>query len=58
MAPTLIIFEASSVLRNKVYREILKDEEAKEIINQLSHLDIVLIYSEDLLDIAWGKERY
>jgi predicted nucleic acid-binding protein len=53
IAPTLIIFEVSSVLRNKVYRGILIEDDAREIINQLKYFDITLIYTEDLLDIAW-----
>lgn len=53
LAPTLIKYEGSSVLRNKVYRRILDEEEAVEIINLLKHLDLSLIYTEDLIDIAW-----
>lgn len=53
VAPTLIIFEASSVLRNKVYREIIDSEIGKEIINQLKELDISLVYVDDILEIAW-----
>lgn len=53
VAPTLIIFELSSVLRNKVYRGILEENDAREIINQMRHLNLMVIYTEDLLDIAW-----
>ncbi len=53
VAPTLLIFEVASVLRNKVQRGILEEKDAREIIDQLSHLDIALIYTEDLLDVAW-----
>lgn len=53
VAPNLIKYEGSSVLRNKVYRRILDEEEAVEIINLLKHLDLSLIYTEDLIDIAW-----
>jgi predicted nucleic acid-binding protein len=52
-APTLIVFEVSSVLRNKIYRGILENDDAKELINQIKHLDLILIYTEDLLDSAW-----
>ena len=54
VAPTLIIFEVSSVLRNKLYRGIIENGDAKELINQIKHLDLTLIYTEDLLDLAWG----
>ncbi len=53
LAPTLIVFEVSSVLRNKVYRGILENGDAGELINQIKHLDLTLIYTEDLLDLAW-----
>lgn len=53
VAPTLIIFEVSSVLRNKVYRGILVEDDTRNIINQLKYFDITLIYTEDLLDMAW-----
>lgn len=52
-APTLLIFEVSSALRNKVSRGILKEEDAEEIISLLRDLEIILIYTEDLLTIAW-----
>ncbi len=52
-APTLIMFEASSVIRNKVYRRALTENEGEEIIRLLRQLDISLIYTEELLDIAW-----
>jgi len=53
VAPTLILFEISSVIRNKVYRNILSEEEGEEIIKLLKILDFSLIYTEELLDIAW-----
>jgi predicted nucleic acid-binding protein len=53
VAPALIIFEVSSVLRNKVYREIIDAETGAEIINQLKELDISLVYTDDILEIAW-----
>jgi len=53
VAPTLIIFEVSSVIRNKVYRNILSEEEGEEIIKLLKIPDFSLIYTEELLDIAW-----
>ena len=53
VAPTLIIFEVSSVLRNKIYRGILENDDARELINQIKHLDLILIYIEDILNSAW-----
>jgi len=53
MSPTLIMFELSSVIRNKVFRGILSEREGREIINLLNQLDLSLIYTEELLDIAW-----
>jgi len=53
VAPTLIVFEVSSVLRNKIYRGILENGDARELINQIKYLDFTLIYTEDLLDLAW-----
>lgn len=53
VAPTLIIFEVSSVLKNKVYRGILENSDALKLINQIKHLDLTLIYTEDLVDLAW-----
>jgi predicted nucleic acid-binding protein len=53
IAPTLITFEASSVIRNKVFRGILSEREGGEIISLLKQLDISLIYTDELLDIAW-----
>lgn len=52
-APTLITFEVSSVIRNKVFRGILSEREGGEIISLLKQFDISLIYTEELLDIAW-----
>ena len=53
VAPTLIIFEVSSVIRNKVFRRILTEKEGRELIGMLRQLDISLVYDEELLDIAW-----
>ncbi len=53
VAPTLITFEVSSVIRNKVFRDILTEREGGEIISLLKQLDISSIYDEELLDIAW-----
>lgn len=53
MAPTLIVFETASVLRNKVFRGILTEDEAKEILQQVRDFDLSLVYVEDILDLAW-----
>ncbi len=52
-APPLIIFEVSSVLRNKVYRGIIDETSARNIIRELKSMDISFLYPEDILDIAW-----
>ena len=53
VAPTLITFETSSVIRNKVFRDMLSEREGGEMISLLKQLDISLIFTEELLDIAW-----
>jgi predicted nucleic acid-binding protein len=53
VAPTLIAFEVSSVVRNKVFMRILTEREGRELISMLRQLDISLIYDEELLDVAW-----
>ena len=52
IAPTLIIFEASSVLRNKVFRGTLDNADASEMIDKIKHIDISLIYAPELLELA------
>jgi predicted nucleic acid-binding protein len=52
-APTLIVFEASSVLRNKVFRGTLDEAEASEMIDKLGHLDLSLVYAKELMEMAW-----
>jgi predicted nucleic acid-binding protein len=53
IAPTLVVFETSSVIRNKLYREIIDEEDADRLITQLKELDITLTYTEDILGEAW-----
>jgi len=53
VAPNLIVFEVSSVIRNKVFRGILTEREGGEILSLLRQLDLSLIHDEELLDIAW-----
>ncbi len=53
MAPSLIVFEVSSVIRNKVFRNKLTEREGGEISNLIKQLDLSLIYTPELLDIAW-----
>jgi len=53
VAPTLVAFEVSSVIRNKVFRGILGESEGREILGLLRQLDISLIYDEELMDMAW-----
>jgi len=53
IAPTLIVFEASSVLRNKVFRGILDEVDASEMMDKIRHLELSLIYAKELMEIAW-----
>lgn len=53
VAPTLIIFEVLSVIRNKTFRGILEEGDASEIIRQINNLQLTLIYNEDLLNLSW-----
>jgi len=48
------VFEACSVLRNKVFRGILDDVDASEMIDRIRHLDLSLIYAQELIELAWG----
>lgn len=52
-APTLLMFEAASVIRNKVYKRILEEDDATEVIERLQRMDITLVYTDELLDSAW-----
>lgn len=54
IAPSLIVFETSSVLRNKVYGGIIKEDNAEKLIVQLKELDINLLYTGDILEEAWA----
>lgn len=54
IAPSLIVFETSSVLRNKVYGGIIREEHAEKLIIQLKELDINLLYTQDILEEAWA----
>jgi predicted nucleic acid-binding protein len=51
--PTLLMFEAASVIRNKVHRRIVEEDDASEIIERMKRMDMTLVYSDDLLDAAW-----
>ena len=53
IAPTLIVFETSSVLRNKVYRGILGEADASRLIDKLGQLEISLVYTKELMEMAW-----
>jgi predicted nucleic acid-binding protein len=52
-APTLVVFEVASVLRNKVSRGILDSSVAIEILHVFRSLDLKLVYTDRLLDLAW-----
>jgi predicted nucleic acid-binding protein len=53
VAPTLIIFECASVIRNKVHRKLLNEADATEIIERIKRLDMTLVYTEEILEGAW-----
>lgn len=53
VAPTLIMFEASSVIRNKVHRRLLKETDATEIIERMHRIGVKLVYTDELLEGAW-----
>jgi predicted nucleic acid-binding protein len=53
VAPTLIIFEAASVIRNKTHRELLNERDAAEIIERMKRMDMTLVYTDELLESAW-----
>jgi predicted nucleic acid-binding protein len=53
VAPTLIIFEAASVIRNKTHRKLLNETNAAEIIERIRRIDMTLVYTDELLESAW-----
>jgi predicted nucleic acid-binding protein len=53
VAPALIVFEASSVLRNNAFRGVITEDVADTLIVHLKELDIRLVYTDDLLLEAW-----
>jgi len=54
IAPTLFIFEVTSALRNKVYRQIITQEEGFSALNQIRHGRIEFIFSQNLVERAWA----
>jgi predicted nucleic acid-binding protein len=57
VAPTLIVFECASVIRNKVHRKLLNEAGATEIIERIKRLDMTLVYTEEILEGAWDIGR-
>lgn len=53
VAPTLIMFEAASVIRNKLHRKLINETDASEIIERMKHIDMTLVYTDELLESAW-----
>jgi predicted nucleic acid-binding protein len=53
VAPTLIIFESASVIRNKLHRKLLNKTDAAEIIKCMKRMDMTLVYTDELLEGAW-----
>lgn len=54
IAPTLFIYEVTSALRNKVYRQIITKEEGFSALNQIRRGRIELIISPNLVERAWA----
>ena len=57
VAPTLLIFEVSSVLRNCAFRGTIAEDAADKLIVRLKDLDLRLVYTEDLLLEAWEAAK-
>jgi predicted nucleic acid-binding protein len=53
VAPTLIMFEAASVIRNKLHRKLINETDASEIIERMKRIDMTLVYTDELLESAW-----
>ena len=53
VAPNLIMFEAASVIRNKLHRKLLNKTDAAEIIKRMKRMDMTLVYTDELLESAW-----
>ena len=53
VAPTLIMFESASVIRNKLHRKLLNKKDAAEIIKRMKRMDMTLVYTDELLESAW-----
>lgn len=53
VAPTLIMFESASVIRNKLHRKLLNKTDAAEIIKCMKRMDMTLVYTDELLEGAW-----
>src|SRR3972149_11670844 len=47
-------FEITSALRNKVYRQIITQEEGFSALNQIRHGRIEFIFSQNLVERAWA----
>ena len=54
IAPTLFIYEVTSALRNKVYRQIITLEEGSSALNQILPGRIELLTSPNLVESAWA----
>ena len=54
IAPTLFIFEVTSALRNKIYRQIITQKEGFSALNQILHGGIELLTSSNLVVSAWS----
>lgn len=57
LAPYLLAYEATSVLRHKVFREELTPQEAEAALEALQAQEIALRHPEGLERTAWGLAR-
>lgn len=53
IAPLLLFFEATSVIRNHVHRELISEEAGRKALEALQALSIRAVHSEELHLRAW-----
>jgi len=53
IAPLLLFFEATSVIRNHVHRELISEKAGREALEALQGLSIRAVHSEELHLRAW-----
>lgn len=58
VSPPLLAFEATSVIRNKMYRSLILPEEAELMFKTFQLLSIRLRYPDNLHQKAWDLAKY